>query len=130
MVLVTAVFGFGQGTIWAFATGLTANLLVSQPLGSLPLTLLLVSALVAGGDRFLGRAVWVYPVLAAFVGSLVADAAGLAIGRLVGDPVSGGDALAIMLPAAVLNAALAGLLLPPVRLVAARMGLFEERPAW
>lgn len=130
VVLVTAVVGFSQGVLWAFAAGLTANLLVAAPLGSLPLTMLVVSAAVAGGDRLLGRLIWVYPVLAAFAGSLLADATTLAIGRLVGDPVSGGDALALMLPAAVLNAALAGLLLPLVRLVAVRIGLLEERPAW
>lgn len=130
VVLVTAVFGFSQGTVWAFAAGVTANLLVAAPLGSLPFTLLLVSALVAGGDRLLGRLVWVYPVMAAFVASLLADSAMLAISRLVGDPGSGGDALGLMLPAAVLNAALAGLLLPVVRLLAGRLGVFEERPAW
>lgn len=130
VVLVTAVFGFSQGTIWAFAAGLTANLLVSAPLGSLPFTFLLVSALVAGGDRLLGRLVWVYPVLATFAGSLVADAATLAIGRLVGEAGGGGDALSLMIPAAVLNAALAGLLLPVVRILAGRLGVLEERPAW
>lgn len=130
VVLVTAVFGFTQGTIWAFAAGLTANLLVSAPLGSLPFTFLLVSALVAGGDRLLGRLVWVYPVLATFAGSLVADAAMLAIRRLVGEAGGGGDALSLMIPAAVLNAALAGLLLPVVRIVAGRLGVLEERPAW
>lgn len=130
VVLVTAVFGFSQGTIWAFAAGLTANLLVAAPLGSLPFTFLLVSALVAGGDRLLGRLVWVYPVLATFAGSLVADAATLAIGRLVGEAGGGGDALSLMIPAAVLNAALAGLLLPVVRIAAGRLGVLEERPAW
>ena len=130
VVLVTAVFGFSQGTVWAFAAGLTANLLVSAPLGSLPLTLLLVSALVAGGDRIMGRLIWVYPVVAAFGASLAADALMLAIGRLVGEAGAGGDALGLMLPAAVLNAALAGLLLPLIRLLAGRLGALEERPAW
>ncbi|MEO8246634.1 MAG: rod shape-determining protein MreD [Chloroflexota bacterium] len=130
VVLVTVVFGFTHGTIWAFAAGLTANLVVSAPLGSLPLTLLLVAVLVAAGDRVLGRLTWVYPVLAAFAASIVADAATLAISRLVGEPVAGGDALALMLPAAVLNAVLAGLLFPLVRLLAGRLGLLEERPAW
>lgn len=130
VVLVTVVFGFTHGTIWAFGAGLTANLVVSAPLGSLPLTLLLVAVLVAAGDRVLGRLTWVYPVLAAFGASVVADGATLAIGRLVGDPVAGGDALALILPAAVLNAVLVGLLFPLVRLLAGRLGLLEERPAW
>lgn len=131
VVLVTATFGFAHGTIWAFAAGLTANLLVTAPLGATPLALLVVSAMVVGGDRLLGRLVWIYPIAAAFVGSLAADGATLLLGRLVGDATGGGgDALAIMLPAAALNAALAGLLLLPVRLLAGRLGVLEERPAW
>lgn len=130
VVLVTAVFGFTQGIIWAFVAGLTANLLVAAPLGSLPLAMLLVSALVAGGGLALGRLVWVYPVLAALLASALADIAALLISRLVGDPISLADAWDLILPAAVLNAAIAGLLLPFVRLAALRLGVLEERPAW
>ena len=42
--LVTALLGFGPGILWAFVAGLTANLLVEDPLGTLPLALLLVMA--------------------------------------------------------------------------------------
>jgi rod shape-determining protein MreD len=130
VVLVTAVFGFTQGLIWAFVAGLTANLLVAAPLGSLPLALLLVSALVTGGGLLLGRLVWVYPVVATLAASVVADVIALLVSQLVGDPINVTDALDLILPAAVLNAALAGVLLPFVRLAALRLGLLEERPAW
>ena len=40
--------GFLPGITWAFVAGLTANLLVGEPLGSIPLAMLLVAALVAG----------------------------------------------------------------------------------
>jgi rod shape-determining protein MreD len=72
VVLVTAVIGFLPGITWAFVAGLTANLLVGEPLGSVPLTMLIVAVLTAGGGRLLGRMVWIYPVLAAFAGSIAA----------------------------------------------------------
>lgn len=130
VVLVTTVFGFTQGLIWAFVAGLTANLLVAAPLGSLPLALLLVSALVTGGGLVLGRLVWVYPVVATLAASVVADLIALLVSQLVGDPINLADAFDLILPAAVLNAAIAGLLLPFVRLAALRLGVLEERAAW
>ena len=129
VVLVTSVLGFGPGMAWAFVAGLTANLLVQDPLGSIPLAMLLVSVLVAGGDRALGRLVWLYPLLAAFVGSIVADAVALGVFRLVGDPFEIGLPVELVLPAAVLNAAIVGVLLYPMRVVAGRIAP-EEKPAW
>jgi rod shape-determining protein MreD len=129
VVLVTALLGFGPGVLWAFAGGLTANLLVQDPLGSLPLALLLVSAMVAGGGRILGRLTWVYPVLAAFAGSVLADLIKLGVYRLVDDPLVVGVPLAQIIPAALLNAAILALLIYPVRSLTLRM-LPEEKPAW
>jgi rod shape-determining protein MreD len=130
VVLVTAVFGFTQGLIWAFVAGLTANLLVAAPLGSLPLALLLVSVLVSGGGILLGRLVWVYPIVATLIASVLADMIALLVSHLVGDPINMADALDLIVPAAVLNAAIAGLILPLARLAAHRLGVLEERPAW
>ncbi|HEX2141775.1 MAG TPA: rod shape-determining protein MreD [Candidatus Limnocylindria bacterium] len=129
VVLVTSLLGFGPGIVWAFAAGLTANLLVPDPLGSLPLSMLLVAAAVAGGSRVLGRLVWLYPVLAAFAGSVLADAVTLGVVGLVDEPLRVPAPLQLILPAATLNAAIAGLLLYPARSAAARV-LPEERPAW
>jgi rod shape-determining protein MreD len=129
VVLVTALAGFGPGVIWAFAGGLTANLLTHEPLGAVPLSLLLVSAMVAGGDRLFGRLIWVYPILAAFAGSILADVVILGIFRLMADGPTLGIPLDLVLPAAVLNAALTGVLLYPSRLLARRLVL-EEKPAW
>ncbi len=73
VVLVTLMFGLLPGITWAFTAGLTANLLVGDPLGSIPLAMLLVAVMVAAGARVLGRVGWVYPIVATFVGSIVAD---------------------------------------------------------
>jgi rod shape-determining protein MreD len=128
VVLVTALAGFGPGVVWAFAGGLTANLLTHEPLGAVPLSLLLVSAMVAGGDRLIGRLIWVYPILAAFAGSILADLVILGVFRLLEGPAVGVP-IDLILPAAVLNAALTGLLLYPSRMLARRLTL-EEKAAW
>ena len=129
VVLVTALLGFGPGIIWAFVSGLTANLLVQDPLGTLPFSLLLVCAMVAGGSRLLGRLTWVYPVLAGFAGSMLADLIKLGVYRLVETPLNVGVPLDLILPAAFLNAAILGLALWPARLMTARL-VPEENPAW
>lgn len=129
VVLVTCVLGFEAGILWAFIAGLVANLLIPEPLGSIPLAMLLVAALTAGGGRVLGRLVWVYPVLAAFVGSVLADVVSLSLTRLVAAPLGDGLPLDLILPAAALNAAICGLLLYPVRILALRYWL-DEKPAW
>ena len=129
VVLVTALAGFGPGVVWAFAGGVTANLISTAPLGSIPLSLLLVSALVAGGDRVLGRLIWLYPLLAAFAGSVLADLVMIGVFRLLGADIALAIPFDLILPAAVLNAAIAGLFLYPARLAARRM-LPDERPAW
>lgn len=128
VVLVTALLGFEQGILWAFVGGLTANLLVQDPLGTLPLSLLAVSLLVAGGQRVLGRLVWVFPVLAAFAGSVLADLVKLGVYRLVDDPLQIGVPLDLIIPAAFLNAAILAVLLYPARVTTARM--LPEEPAW
>lgn len=129
VVLVTALGGFLPGITWAFAAGLTANLLVGDALGSVPMAMLIVAALTAGGARLLGRMVWIYPILAVFAGSVVADVVSLAIGQLVADAVVRSFPLDLILGAAVLNAAVCGLLLYPARVASARWAT-DEAGAW
>lgn len=128
VVLVTTQLGFGAGVTWAFVTGLTVNLLVGEPLGTVPLALLLVAAVVAGGQRLLGAAVWVYPVAAAFAGSLIADAVSIGAAQLVADSPTLVVPGELVLAAATLNAAIVGLLLLPARTLALRFG--DEAPSW
>ena len=129
VVLVTALGGFMPGITWAFVAGLTVNLLVGEPLGSIPLALLVVAALVAGGHRLIGRTVWAYPIAAAFLGSIIADALGLALTQLVTDASIGAVPTDVMLAAAILNAAVAAILVFPARAIAART-VPDEAAAW
>jgi len=130
VVLVTTQLGFLPGITWAFVAGLTANLLVGEPLGSVPLAMLIVAALVAGGARLLGRMSWIYPVIAAFVASVVADLAALAIGQLVNDaPLLAGIPAGLIVAAALLNTAIAAILLYPARIATQRFAP-DEATAW
>ena len=129
VVLVTLLVGVLPGITWAFTAGLTANLLVGDPLGSIPLAMLIVAVIVAAGARVLGRVGWVYPVVATFVGSIVADLVMLGISQLVTDAGATAIPVDLILAAATLNAAIAALLLYPARLIAARY-VAEEAPAW
>jgi rod shape-determining protein MreD len=129
VVLVTCLFGVLPGLTWAFTAGLTANLLVGDPLGSIPLAMLIVAILVAGGVRLLGRVGWIYPIAATFVGSIVADLITLGITQLVTDAAPTSIPVDLILAAATLNAAITAILLYPARLVAARY-VPEEAPAW
>jgi len=129
IVLVTCIAGFLPGITWAFVAGLTANLLVGEPLGSVPLVLLLVAVLVAGGSRVVGNLVWIYPVAAAFIGSIVADIGSLFVSRLVAEAGPSAPPFGIILAAALLNAVIVGLLLVPARALAARYSP-EDAPAW
>lgn len=129
VVLVTVLAGFLPGITWAFVAGLTANLLVGDPLGSVPLAMLLVATMVAGGARVLGRMVWIYPVVATFTGSIVADIGSLLIGRLVTEASSSELPLGLILGAATLNAAITAVVLYPARSMAGRYAV-DEAAAW
>ena len=129
VVLVTCLAGFLPGITWAFVGGLTVNLLTSEPLGSIPLALLLVAALTAGGARLIGRMVWVYPVVAAGLGSIVADLVMLGVTALVDDVRLGEIPTDLLLGAAVLNAVICGIALVPARLLAMRW-VADEAGAW
>lgn len=129
VVLVTAFGGFLPGITWAFVAGLTANLLVGEPLGSIPLAMLVVSVMTAGGARVIGRVPLLYPVIATFAGSVVADLLLLGLGQLVGDAVVSDLPGDIILAAAVLNAVICGIVVVPARAIAARY-VVEEAGAW
>ncbi len=129
VVLVAVMRGFGPGVAWAFVAGLSANLLGREPLGSIPLALLLLVVIVAAGGRVFGRMPWVYPVAAVFIGSFFADVVALGVLSLVDLPLQGGIPFDLLLPAALLNAGLAGLALYPARLLLLRLDV-PDQPSW
>jgi rod shape-determining protein MreD len=129
VVLVTCLAGFMPGITWAFVAGLTANLLVGEPLGAVPLMLLVVAALTAGGARTIGHLTPIYPILATALCSIVADLGSLAIALLVGGAASAEPPIDVILAAAVLNAAVAAVLLLPARALMQRYAP-DEAPAW
>lgn len=120
VVLVTVIRGFGPGVAWAFVGGLTANLLIREPLGSLPLALLVVAAGVAGGERLFGRLSWGYPLASVAIGSVLVDAISLGILQMVDLPLAGGFPIARIIAAALLNTAIAAIALLPTRLILSR----------
>ena len=129
VVLVTVLNGFLPGVAWAFVGGLTANLLIRQPLGSLPLELLVVAAVVAGGERLFGRLSWAYPLASVFLGSIVVDLIGLGILQMVDVPLAGGFPFQRIAAAALLNTAIAAIAMLPARMLLARTGA-AEKGAW
>ena len=129
VVLVTAYAGFLPGITWAFIAGLTANLLVGEPLGSLPLSMLVVATMTAGAARLIGRVPLVYPVIAVLLGSVVADLIVLGLGQLVGDAAVSEVPSDLIVSAAVLNAVLCAIVVVPARAIAARYAA-DEAAAW
>jgi len=121
--------GFAPGVAWAFIGGLTANLLVRDPLGSLPLELLLVAALVAGGERLFGRLSWAYPLASVALASVLVEVMSLLILQLVDEPLGGGWPADRIVAAALLNTAIAAIAILPIRLLMAR-GTGGEKAAW
>lgn len=129
VVLVTAFGGFLPGITFAFVAGLTANLLVGEPLGSIPLAMILVAVMTAGGARAIGRVPLVYPVVATFAGSVLADLLLIGLAQLLGEAAAldlPGD---IIFAAAVLNAVICALVVVPARALAARY-VADEAGAW
>jgi rod shape-determining protein MreD len=129
VVLVTVLIGFLPGIVWAFVAGVTANLLVGDPLGAIPLSMLVVAVLVAGGARPFGRMVWIYPVIAAFAGSVIADMLLVGVGQLVGEGRGAAIPFEIIVAAGSLNAAIVALALYPARVLAGRYAV-DEAGAW
>lgn len=129
VVAVTVVKGFGPGVGWAFVAGLTANLLTREPLGSIPLGLLVVAAATTGGERLFGRLSWAFPVAAVALGSILVDAVSLGVLAMVDPPVSGAVPVPRIVAAALVNAVIAAIVILPARMLVERAGA-DEKPAW
>jgi cell shape-determining protein MreD len=125
VVTATALFGLGTGAVWAFVAGVTANLLTTDPLGTLPLGLLLVAGMVAAVGRAVGRTGPVLALFGGLVGSLLLDVVGLAGVLLDGGSLPFGqlpELARLIVPTALLNGALAVVLFVATRMIVGRFG--------
>jgi cell shape-determining protein MreD len=125
LVAVTALLGLGTGAVWAFVGGLTVNLLTTDPLGSVPLGLLLVAGLLTGASRLVGRSGAPLALLGGVIGSLLVDLVGLTVLVVVGGaPLPQPGSLAgLLLPTAAVNGLLAALVFVAARAAFSRFGL-------
>ena len=122
---MTALLGLGAGATWAFVGGLTVNLLTTDPLGSIPLGLLLAAAVVAGLSRLLGRAGPLVPLIGGATGSLVIDGVGILILVLLSGAspaLQPGSLPALLIPTAILNGVLATMVWFVARAAMTRFG--------
>jgi cell shape-determining protein MreD len=124
VVAATALAGLETGVTWAFVGGLTVNLLTTDPLGSIPLGLLLVVSLVAAIGRLVGRHGALVALLAGAVGSLVVDLVGMVVLVLVGGASVSQPAtlFGLLIPTAAVNAVLAVVLFVAARAALSRFG--------
>jgi hypothetical protein len=131
VVAVTVLAGLGAGATWAFIGGLTANLLTTDALGTIPLGLLLVAGLVTLLGRALGRRAAMLALVGGVLGSAVLDLLGVGVLVLAdGGSLPGvGDLLVIVVPSAALNGLLAVALFLAARAVMNRIGL-EPPASW
>jgi cell shape-determining protein MreD len=129
VVTAAALLGLEAGVAWAFVGGLTVNLLTTDPLGSVPLGLLLVVGIVAGIGRVLGRHAAILALLAGGLGSVVVDMVGMIVLVLVGGTPASQPAtlLGLLLPTASVNGVFAALLFVAARAALSRFG-FEPAP--
>lgn len=125
VVAVTVQFGLGAGATWAFVGGLTANLLTTDPLGAIPLGLLLVAGMVALLSRPLGRRPTGLAFVGGLAGSAVLDLADMLALLLQGGSAPGtgiGSLILLILPTAIANGILAVAILLAARAAAGRIG--------
>ena len=125
VVAVTALLGMGSGAIWAFVGGLTANLLTTDALGTIPLGLLLVVGMVTVLGRALGRRTAILALVGGIGGSVLLDLLGVSVLLLQGG--TGGvlrpqDVVALVVPSAIVNGLLAVALYVLARAAMTRLG--------
>ena len=125
VVTVTLLLGLGAGAVWAFVGGLTANVLTTDPLGSIPLGLLLAVPMVIGLSRAVGQSGLILALTAGAAGSILVDLLGLillALGTGSVPSLQVGSLAALILPTAVVNGLLTAALWSAARAALSRFG--------
>ncbi len=103
----TTVHGVREGAVAAFVGGLLLDLLSGRPLGSQALALLLTALPVARLSMPAYRENLAFPILGAFVGTLLYHLLLLLLAFLMGEPANWGNTLLrVALPLAVVEAVL------------------------
>lgn len=123
-VILAAMSGPIPALIVAFGGGLAANLYAPEPIGTLPLVLVAVTALVALGARLLGGPRAVYAVAAVFPASILTELATAVVAALAAGswPIPPMD---VTLRGAALTSAMAAMVVMAISVVSWR----RRRPA-
>jgi rod shape-determining protein MreD len=119
-VIWTVVAGLEGGLIWAFIGGLMIDFLAPRPLGSTAFTLLVC----VGGAALLARASFQFkylaPIVAVLIFAIVNALLFLVVYGALRGPIPVSDPLAVILPAAIYDAAIAAVIGPVAVAVIAR----------
>jgi rod shape-determining protein MreD len=107
IVCVALVAGSLPGAVAGFAGGLAVDVMTLGTLGTTSIVLTLAGYWAGRYGETTGRGRAYAPPLAAFAISLLAGIGGVALHFLIGQPVSGREALVVAVPSAVLAAGLA-----------------------
>ena len=115
-----------EGVVWGFVAGVVVDLLSGAPFGAATLSLMLVGFLSGLGKNSVFAGHIVFPVVAMFLATLLYNVCFLLVVWLSGQPVIWLDSFArVILPSAVLNAALAPIVFLPMRWAYTRFGQQE-----
>jgi rod shape-determining protein MreD len=115
--------GSRDGLIWGFLAGVAVDVLSGAPFGAATLSLMAVGFLGGLARRSVYAAHFVFPMVLVFLVTILYNALFLLIVGLSGDAVMWLDSLLrIILPSAILNAALAPVMLALMRLIQRRFG--------
>ena len=129
VVILSVALGLDAGLTAAFVGGLAIDLLAPRPIGSTAFVLLLSAGLAVALARVLAPIRYVSPIPIAFVLSLFYSVTLAVLYRALGGPVDLTDPLSTLLPGAIYDTILAGLIGPLA--VALRVRRLEaERVDW
>jgi rod shape-determining protein MreD len=111
-VVVTIAIGLEAGLVWAFIGGLALDVLAQRPLGSSAFTLLLCVGAASVLGHVLARLRPLAPIIAAFILSLGYSMILLVVIGALRTPPPVSDPVGAVLPGAVYDAVIAGLIGP------------------
>lgn len=115
-----------EGALWGFIAGLMVDLLSGAPFGAATLSLIVVGFLAGLGEATVFRASIVLPMVVMFLATVVYDLLFLLIVQISGQPVALLDSIwRLVLPSALLNAALTPIFFLTMRWLYARYGRKE-----